>query len=104
MPQIDAVRAFTHPRERRVRERSDRSRQAIYLLERLAGYGIIVVGVMSALSAAGLNLSSLTVFAGCLPRPTSAASCPVTRLSPRLWYYTAVRLLTGHRSPLRFRL
>jgi small-conductance mechanosensitive channel len=51
---------------RRVRERSDRSRQAIYLLERLAGYGIIVVGIMSALSAAGLNLSSLTVFAGAL--------------------------------------
>ncbi|KIC57608.1 transporter [Brevundimonas nasdae] len=51
---------------RRVRERSDRSRQAIYLLERLTGYGIIVVGVMSALSAAGLNLSSLTVFAGAL--------------------------------------
>jgi len=51
---------------RRVRERSDRSRQAIYLLERLAGYGIIAVGVMSALSAAGLNLSSLTVFAGAL--------------------------------------
>ena len=51
---------------RRVRERSDRSRQAIYLLERLAGYGIIVVGVMSALSAAGVNLSSLAVFAGAL--------------------------------------
>jgi len=51
---------------RRVRERSDRSRQAIYLLERLAGYGIIAVGVLSALSAAGLNLSSLTVFAGAL--------------------------------------
>src|SRR5215210_4804262 len=30
-----------------------------------------------------------TAFAGCLPRPTSAAGCPVTRLSPRLWYYTA---------------
>lgn len=51
---------------RRVRERADRSRQAIYLLERLAGYGIIVVGSMSALSAAGLNLSSLAVFAGAL--------------------------------------
>src|SRR3954466_4573608 len=34
-----------------------------------------------------------TAFADCLPRPTSAASFPVTRLSPRLWYYTAVRLL-----------
>lgn len=51
---------------RRVRERAERSRQAVYLLERLAGYGIIVVGVMSALSAAGVNLSSLAVFAGAL--------------------------------------
>ena len=51
---------------RRLRERADRSRQAVYLLERLAGYAIIVVGVMSALSAAGLNLSSLAVFAGAL--------------------------------------
>src|SRR5262249_45590784 len=24
-----------------------------------------------------------TIFAGCLPRPTSVAGCPVTRLSPR---------------------
>ncbi|NBB62987.1 mechanosensitive ion channel [Pseudomonas sp. ODNR1LW] len=51
---------------RRVRERSERSRQALYLLERLAGYAIIVIGVMSALSAAGVNLSSLAVFAGAL--------------------------------------
>ena len=51
---------------RRLRERADRSRQAVYLLERLAGYAIIVIAVMSALSAAGLNLSSLTVFAGAL--------------------------------------
>ena len=49
---------------RRVRERSERSRQALYLLERLSGYAVIIVGVMSALSAAGLNLSSLAVFAG----------------------------------------
>jgi len=27
-----------------------------------------------------------TAFAGCLPRPTSAAGCPVTQLSPRLRY------------------
>ena len=51
---------------RRVRERADRSRQAVYLLERLTGYAIIVFGVISALSAAGLNLSSLAVFAGAL--------------------------------------
>ena len=51
---------------RRLRERADRSRQAVYLLERLTSYAIIVVGVMSALSAAGVNLSSLAVFAGAL--------------------------------------
>src|ERR1700728_902315 len=45
-----------------------------------------------------------TAFAGCLPRPTSAAGFPVTRFSPRLRYYTAVRLLTEHRSPFRFGL
>ena len=36
---------------RRVRERADRGRQAVYLLERLTGYSIIVFGVISALSA-----------------------------------------------------
>jgi len=51
---------------RRVRERADRTRQAVYLLERLTGYGIIVVGVMAAISAAGVDLSSLAVFAGAL--------------------------------------
>src|SRR5579871_5777104 len=39
-----------------------------------------------------------TAFVGCLSRNTSAAGCPVTRLSPRLRYYTAVRLLTERRS------
>jgi hypothetical protein len=40
-----------------------------------------------------------------LPSPTHpVAGCPVTRFSRRLWYYTAVRLLTEPRSPLRFRL
>ena len=51
---------------RRLRARAARSAQALYVLERLAGYGIIVVGVMAALSAAGVNLSSLAVFAGAL--------------------------------------
>src|SRR6516164_3512420 len=45
-----------------------------------------------------------TAFAGCLSRPSSVAGCPVTRLSPRFRYYTAVRLLTGRRSPLRLSL
>src|SRR6516225_11114367 len=41
-----------------------------------------------------------------LPSPTHFRRPPggITRLSPRLWYYTAVRLLTEHRSPLRYRL
>src|SRR5215472_10756129 len=43
-----------------------------------------------------------TVFAGCLPRPTSVAGCPGTRPSPCVWYCAAV-LLTEHRSRLRSR-
>lgn len=51
----------------RVRERSpQKSTAALYLLEKLVGYGLIVLGVISGLSAAGLNLSSLAVFAGAL--------------------------------------
>lgn len=52
---------------RRVRERSpQRSTAALYVLEKLVTYGLIVFGVISGLSAAGLNLSSLAVFAGAL--------------------------------------
>jgi small-conductance mechanosensitive channel len=50
---------------RRVRERgSPRAAQGLYLLEKLAGYAILVAGAVMALSAAGLNLSSLAIFAG----------------------------------------
>jgi hypothetical protein len=45
-----------------------------------------------------------TVFAGCLPRPHFWAPLLVTQLSLGFWYYTAVRLLTEHRSPFRFHL
>jgi small-conductance mechanosensitive channel len=48
----------------RIRLRSQRTTAALYVLEKLAGYAIIITGVMMALSAAGLNLSSLAVFAG----------------------------------------
>ncbi|WP_051257216.1 mechanosensitive ion channel family protein [Brevundimonas aveniformis] len=51
---------------RRVRNQSPRRAAALYLLEKLAGYAILVVGVMFALSAAGLNLSSFAVFAGAI--------------------------------------
>ena len=42
-----------------------------------------------------------TAFAGRLPRPTPVAAVAVTRLSPRLRYYSAVRRLARHRFPLR---
>lgn len=51
---------------RRMRSRASRTAGALYLLEKLAGYGILVAGVMFALSAAGVNLSSLAVFAGAI--------------------------------------
>ena len=51
---------------RRVRERSNRSAGALYLLEKLASYGLVIIGAFVALSAAGLNLSSLAVFAGAI--------------------------------------
>ena len=52
---------------RRVRERASyRASGALYLLEKLAGYGIVIVGVIVGLSAAGLNLSSLALFAGAI--------------------------------------
>lgn len=50
----------------RLRERSTRSSASLYLLEKLASYGLIVFGAVLALSTAGLNLSSLAVFAGAL--------------------------------------
>ena len=50
---------------RRVRDRaSNKASGALYLLEKLVGYGLVIVGVVAGLSAAGLNLSSLAIFAG----------------------------------------
>lgn len=51
---------------RRIRLQSSRPPQALYLLEKLAGYGLVIAGAVVALSAAGLNLSSLAVFAGAI--------------------------------------
>ena len=51
---------------RRVRDRSTRNAGTLYLLEKLTSYGVTVVGVILALSAAGVNLSSLAVFAGAI--------------------------------------
>ena len=51
----------------RVREKaSQRTAGALYLLEKLVTYGLVIVGVVMALSTAGLNLSSLALFAGAI--------------------------------------
>lgn len=50
----------------RLRERSGRSAGALYVLEKMVSYGLIVFGAFAGLSAAGLNLSSLAVFAGAI--------------------------------------
>lgn len=51
----------------RVREKaSQRTAGALYLLEKLVTYGLIIVGVIAGLSTAGLNLSSLALFAGAI--------------------------------------
>lgn len=52
---------------RRVRERASyKTTAALYLLEKLVGYGLVFIGILAGLSAAGLNLSSLAIFAGAL--------------------------------------
>lgn len=51
----------------RVREKaSQRTAGALYLLEKLVTYGLVIVGVVMGLSTAGLNLSSLALFAGAI--------------------------------------
>jgi small-conductance mechanosensitive channel len=48
----------------RIRKRKREGVAALYILEKLSGYGIAIVGMLFALSSMGLNLSSLAVFAG----------------------------------------
>src|SRR4051812_41650695 len=51
---------------RRLRERSRAGRPLIYIVEKLAGYGLIVAGLLIGLASLGINLTSLAVFAGAL--------------------------------------
>jgi small-conductance mechanosensitive channel len=37
---------------------------ALYIVRKLVGYGLVILGIMAGLSTMGLNLSSLAVFAG----------------------------------------
>jgi len=48
----------------RIRHRQAHGLAGLYILEKLSGYGIAILGVLFALSSMGLNLSSLAVFAG----------------------------------------
>jgi small-conductance mechanosensitive channel len=48
----------------RMRMRQTEGTAGLYILEKLTGYGIAIVGALFALSAMGLNLSSFAVFAG----------------------------------------
>jgi small-conductance mechanosensitive channel len=49
---------------RRLRERSSTGRPLIYIVEKLAGYALVLTGVFIGLSILGINLTSLAVFAG----------------------------------------
>lgn len=49
---------------RRLRERSSTGGPSIYIVEKLAGYGLVLAGGFLALSILGVNLTSLTVFMG----------------------------------------
>ena len=50
----------------RLRTRLGGNGAALYILEKLGGYGIIIFGAVFALSSLGVNLSTLAVFAGAL--------------------------------------
>src|SRR5205807_2761249 len=76
--------------------------QSTSLLRReCTGFSLMELFLLLAFTHLAFSLF-LTIFAGCLPRPNSVAGPPVTRLSSRFRYYSAFRLLTEHRSPLRF--
>ena len=50
----------------RVRGRMHSGGASLYILEKLTGYGVVIIGILFALSSLGVNLSSLAVFAGAL--------------------------------------
>jgi len=50
----------------RMRERSDHARAPLYIVQKVSTYGLTLFGLLLAMSALGLNLSSLAVFAGAI--------------------------------------
>ena len=51
---------------RKLRARAGGNAASLYVVEKVASYSLVVVGVMAGLSTMGVNLTSLTVFAGAL--------------------------------------
>jgi len=51
---------------RRFREKASQAAPSIYVVEKLSTYGLLIVGVVMGFTAVGLDLSSLTFFAGAL--------------------------------------
>lgn len=51
---------------RRLRARAGHGREALYIVEKLATYGLSILGFLAGLSTMGLNMSSLAVFAGAI--------------------------------------
>jgi small-conductance mechanosensitive channel len=49
---------------RRVRQRTTAGRAFVYIVEKVAGYGLVLAGLFIGLSTLGVNLTSLAVFAG----------------------------------------
>jgi small-conductance mechanosensitive channel len=51
---------------RKLREKAAGNAASLYIVEKVATYGLVVIGVMAGLSTMGVDLTSLTVFAGAL--------------------------------------
>jgi small-conductance mechanosensitive channel len=51
---------------RRLRSRSGEAAPQVYIVEKLASYGVVFFGLIAAFSTLGLDLTSLTFFAGAL--------------------------------------
>jgi len=51
---------------KRLRQRTREGNAALYLTEKVLSYGLVIVGIVAGLSTLGLDLSSLTVFAGAI--------------------------------------
>lgn len=51
---------------RRLRRRAEVAAPSVYIFEKLSTYGLVVFGMIAAFSTLGLDLSSLTLFAGAL--------------------------------------